>query len=638
MLWAKDQSRIHPTDGTMNVWEGFRADRDAFAAERNIAQFILWRRNREEKVPIMIEYSLQGRKIKFSLNSKKTRTLPPAAAGKWVKFNFPLSRGFNFLEFTKSNKDILKIRSIHIGARREKPGPHLVAGQSFSLFHPPGQGRLELSGRGVIEIIQEQTAGETLSAKNTKLRSGIFSRTISHDLEFSSSGLLTVKATKGSCNISAYSYVPTPAREADPIITFNNKPNIYIVLSDALQASHLGTYGYQRGTSPQIDAFARDAVVYENAYTNAVFTRASVATIFTGLYPDRHKVRLLQNFLPKKLLTLPEYLKTRGYATSVIASNFANIAPRCGFAQGVDAFVHISAKHDAPKGISIFSEFRKWLEKAPPAHFSYMHYIHPHFPKVPPADFPVTFRPDGTKVTLGRMNSLTTRRKTRVAPNAVELQEITDGYDASVAWVDSEFGKTLSLLQEKKLYGDSMIIFLADHGEALGEHGIMGHTSNVYDETSRVPLIIKYPKSLDLKGRVHQLVELADIFPTIAALYGQQLKLDGRNLLANGFEKEIDDHIVISRTGGNFDAIYGLRWKNWHYLINICDNRDKLFSLTEDPCREIGASRPAIRTFLKSRFLAWYTRFLNGSENAAEIPIKNLPDSDIEELKTLGYL
>ena len=321
-----------------------------------------------------------------------------------------------------------------------------------------------------------------------------------------------MEAKKGSFDISAYSYTPQAAGPADPQITFQGKPDIYIVLSDACQASHLGTYGYGRNTSPHIDAFAREAVVYENAYTNAVFTRASVSTLFTGFYPDRHKVRLLQNFLPKKLLTLPEYLKAKGYATSIIASNFASIAPGCGFSQGVDAFIHISAKHNAPKGISIFSQFRNWLAKTPPVHFSYMHYIHPHFPKVPPEDFPVSFRPDGKKVTLGRMNSLTTRRKTRIAPDAGELQEITDGYDASIAWVDSEFGKTLSLLREKKLYDDSMIIFLADHGEALGEHGVMGHTSNVYDETSRVPLIIKYPKRMNLQGRVYQLAELADIF------------------------------------------------------------------------------------------------------------------------------
>ena len=164
--------------------------------------------------------------------------------------------------------------------------------------------------------------------------------------------------------------------------------------------------------------------------------------------------------------------------------------------------------------------------------------------------------------------------------------------------MDSEFGKILSLLKQKKLYDDSMIIFLADHGEALGEHGIMGHGSTVYDETTRVPLIIKYPKSLNLKGRVHQLVELADILPTIAALFGQQLKLDGRNLLANGFEKEMDDRFVVSRTGSHY-ATYGLRWRNWLYLINLFNNHEQLYSLAADPYREIGASQPAIKGILK---------------------------------------
>ena len=485
----------------MNVWEGFTVKKGYFEANRNISQFILWR-GRAGRVPILVEYSLQGQKAGFTVNFRQKKTLLPALAFKREKFYFELSRGFNLLKFAKKSKDILKIRSIHIGARREKPEPHLVAGQSFSLFHLPGQGRLELSGRGEIEIIQEQTAGETLSAKSTKLRSGIFSRTISHDLEFSSSGLLTVKAIKGSYNISAYSYVPTPAREVDPKITFKNKPNIYIVLSDACQASHLGTYGYSRNTSPQIDAFARDAVVYENAYTNAVFTLSSVSTIFSGIYPDSHGVHSLLAALPRKLLTLPEYLKSKGYATSIITSSFG-ISSRFGFQQGVDDYFRVAEKYWAPKDISIFSAFRKWLEKAPPAHFSYMHYIHPHFPKVPPVDFPVSFRPGNEKITLERVAQLVKKeKKTGIRPNAEELQEITDAYDSSIAWVDSEFGKILSLLKGKQLYDDSLIIFLADHGEALGEHGVLSHSDNVYEETSRVPLIIKYPKSLELKGRV----------------------------------------------------------------------------------------------------------------------------------------
>ena len=100
MLWHKDQNLISSAGGTMNVWEGFRLDKDAFTAERNTCQFILWRQ-RDEKIPVAIEYLLRGKKVEFSVNLRKNRMLPPAAAFKWVKFDFPLNRGFNFLKFSK---------------------------------------------------------------------------------------------------------------------------------------------------------------------------------------------------------------------------------------------------------------------------------------------------------------------------------------------------------------------------------------------------------------------------------------------------------------------------------------------------------------------------------------------------------
>ena len=151
------------------------------------------------------------------------------------------------------------------------------------------------------------------------------------------------------------------------------------------------------------------------------------------------------------------------------------------------------------------------------------------------------------------------------------------------------------------MYDESMIIFLADHGEALGEHGVLSHSDNVYDETSRVPLIIKYPKSLELKGRVVKLAELADIFPTITSLLGQKLALDGRNLLGSGANGSMDDSMIVSRTINKCPK-YGLRWKNWYYMINFNDNHERLFSLTADPYREIAASHPAITDLLESPF------------------------------------
>ena len=632
LMWDKDQDLIHPSDGTLNAWEGFTVTGDHFAANRDIAQFILWRRHKG-KVDIFFEYSLQGNKIDFTVNFRQRKTLMPSPAFKRGQFSFHLNPGFNFLKFTKKKKDILKIRAVSVGAWREKPQPHLRSGESLRSFYPAGRGRLELSGRGTVEIVREQAAGEDLAATSEKLHSRFFSRKISRDLDFSGPGALTVKVKTGSFNVRSYSYVLAPAIAADPGTTFNNKPNIYIVLSDACQASHLGTYGYRRNTSPHIDAFARDAVVYENAYTNAVFTLASVSTILSGIYPDSHGVNSLLFTLPRKLLTLPEFLKSQGYATSIITSTFG-VSARFGFTQGVDAFLHVPEKNWAPKAASIFSELSGWLKKTPPPHFSYMHFIHPHLPKVPPPDFPVYFREK--RSTLERIAQLQKKKKqTGVPLTAEELQEIVDGYDSSIAWVDGEFGKMLELLRIKNLYDESLIIFLADHGEALGEHGVLSHSNNVYDETTRVPLIVKYPKSLGIKGRVPRLVELADIFPTISSLFGQRLVLDGRNLLGEG---AVDDRPVVSRSV-NKSPKYALRWKDWYYMINFGDNSDQLFLLSADPLHEAaGVQSEEMRAFLKARFFSWYGRFRNGSGSVAEVSLKNLPVSVIEEMKTLGYL
>ena len=637
MLWHKDQNLISPAGGTMNVWEGLRIDQDAFTAERNTCQFILWR-GREERVPVFIEYSLLGGKVNLTVNLKNKKWLSPSSVFKKDKFSFRLSQGMNFLQFAKRSKDKLRIRSITIGTSSRESLPHLRPGESFSLFHLPGSGRLELRGRGQVEITEHRVGGDGVQEKAMRLKSGWLSGKISHAIDFSAPGLLTVSALKGNFNISSYSYAanPAPGEEA-PKSVFQGKPNIYIILSDACQAFHVGTYGYRRSTTPHVDAFARDAVVYEYAYANSVFTRPSIATLFTGLYPDNHKVRLQFASLPPQLLILPEYFKAKGYGTSIFSSNVVT-SPRCGFTQGVDVYFSIVEKVGTKKDFSILDRFRNWLAKTPPSHFSFMHYIHPHFPKVPPEDFPVSFRPDGKKVTLGRMNQLVRKKKqTGIPLNAEELQELTDGYDSSIAWVDSEFGKTLSLLKEKKLYDDSMIIFLADHGEAQGEHGVLGHGRNVFEETTRVPLIIKYPKRMELKGRVRRLVELADFFPTIAALFGQKLTQDGRNLPTADFNREMDDRFVVSRTGTQ-PPTYGLRWKNWYYMIDLRNNNEKLFLPETDPIREIGSSHPAIKAFLKARFLDWYGRFRNGSDTPANISLKNLPASEIEEMKTLGYL
>ncbi len=103
LIWDKDQTLIHPADGTMNVWEGFSVHETHFAADRDISQFILWRRHKA-KVTILFDYSLQGNKIEFTVNFRQRKMLMPSRAFKRGQFSFLLNPGFNFLKFTKKRR------------------------------------------------------------------------------------------------------------------------------------------------------------------------------------------------------------------------------------------------------------------------------------------------------------------------------------------------------------------------------------------------------------------------------------------------------------------------------------------------------------------------------------------------------
>jgi arylsulfatase A-like enzyme len=636
VVWHRAQDRISPAAAATNSWEGFRTEKDGFTAERNIAQFIVWR-DRSETVPVTIEYSLQGGRGLFTVNDRKNSWLEPGPAYKKKRSEFFFSRGMNFLQFTKKSKDKLRIRSIVIGAATKQAGPRLRRGESFDLFLRPGRGRLVLGGRGRVEVVEQAGDGESVPPTRRRLKSGWLSGRISVPFAFTSPGLLTVTALEGDLEIRSYQYAARREGREAPAAATRGNPDVYIVLSDACQASHLGAYGYPRPTSAHIDDFARDAMVYENAYTNAVFTRSSVATLLTGLYPDSHRVRLLQSKLPKQLLTLPEFLKAKGYSSSMITSTFA-VSPEFGFTQGVDFYFRLFDRGQHRRETSIVDHFGAWLQAATGPAFSYMHFIHPHFPKVPPPGFPVSFLPGNARPAQERMTLLVHKlKRTGVQPTPEDFREITDIYDSSIAWMDGEFGKVLERIKGQKRYDESLIVFLADHGEALGEHGVLGHGSNVYEETARVPLIVKYPASMGRKGRERRLVELADVFPTLAALFGQRLEMDGRSMLPPHPGGEEDERIVVARTL-NRSGKYGLRWKDWYYIFNLGDNRERLFALAVDPLTDVGDRHPRAKAFLKARFLDWYARFRDLPDYSIQMNLKNLPAAEIEEMKTLGYL
>ncbi|TRZ91768.1 DUF229 domain-containing protein [bacterium] len=218
-----------------------------------------------------------------------------------------------------------------------------------------------------------------------------------------------------------------------------------------------------------------------------------------------------------------------------------------------------------------------------------------------------------------------------------EVKAVVDNYDSAIAFVDGEMGKLLQSLREKGLYENSLIVILSDHGESLYEHGQWGHKIFVYEETARVPLIIKFPAAMNLKGRVRTVVELADVFPTVLDIFGQRLPLDGKSLLNTAAPGQENDDIAVSCSFIDV-ADFGLRWRQWYDIINMGTGRETLYRAADPFFQEILEPEESVRTFLKARFLEWLKRFSEIDQTPVRIDLNGLPKNEIENLRSLGYL
>jgi arylsulfatase A-like enzyme len=328
---------------------------------------------------------------------------------------------------------------------------------------------------------------------------------------------------------------PQPARQRDAatgVVT----PNVVLIVLDAVGASSFSSYGYPRRTTPRLDAFAANAVRYTRATTVSPWSVPSHASLFTGLLPDEHGAgRAFRDAgaplrpapLPGALRTLAEALSQRGHATAAISAN-PLVAPAMNFAQG---FRHFDAR-PSPRSPSVGytpllvrlkgrlpaavlaeplmgafpSAYRSaeeitdsaiaWLEardRAQP-YFLFLNYMDAHTPYVPRAGFRGRFPGRSPRLpSFGLPTAPAIQSGSRpIAPD--ERAHLRALYDSSVAYLDHEVGRLLDHLLRQEDDERAWIIVTADHGEALGEHGRLGHDCILYQEVLAVPLIVRYPR------------------------------------------------------------------------------------------------------------------------------------------------
>ena len=321
-------------------------------------------------------------------------------------------------------------------------------------------------------------------------------------------------------------------------------PNVLFYVADTLRADSLSLYGGSVVATPGLDSLARDAVVFERAYATSSWTRASVASMLTGLHPDVHGTRTRNDVVSESVVLLSEIFSQQGYRTAAIVTN-PNVGSIYGFSQGFDEFIELFGRREremvdqqkARRAKAADIEFVDssevteraiaWIDADSSPFFLFVLSIDPHWPYEPPAEFDRYGEGYSGRVDSDRDAIL--RRDLSPA----DRERVRSLYYGEIAFNDHSLGGLLEHLRAVDLYDDTVVVFTSDHGEEFWEHGRVMHGRTLYEEAIRVPLLIRHPRGLGAAARVAEPVELTDIPATLLALAGlpAPYELDGRSLI-----------------------------------------------------------------------------------------------------------
>lgn len=384
----------------------------------------------------------------------------------------------------------------------------------------------------------------------------------------------------------------------------NSPKRVIVVNVDTLRADHLGTYGYKRDTSPFIDSFSNDSIVFENAVSNAGWTLAGQTSAITGTYPRTHRVSNQRDKIPEDLTTTAEVFKSQGYKTAAFTGG-KTLSRQTGFGQGFD-LVSTNYNETIIGHFELnFQESLDWIqENQDSKSYIFIHGYDMHAPYGAPTDYKHFFDKNytgpadtyflhqenaqqTTKIIEenGKIFYLDGDEKVEFSQN--DIKHIRSEYDASIRYFDNEFNNFIQNLKRKGLYKDSVIVLTSSHGETLGENSYraggykrpFGHRY-LWESNIRVPMIVKAP-GLEPE-RIEEPVSLVDLAPTIYDISdidlrnGVKLQMQGHSLLPLTQGRSFSDtNYTFSQANLDDIAVRGKDWK----LIHRPGEEDMLYSL-----------------------------------------------------------
>lgn len=472
--------------------------------------------------------------------------------------------------------------------------------------------------------------------------------------------------------------------------------NLILIAINNVGVEHMSLYGYSRKTTPKLDAWSRNALVFDDVYTPASWTLPVMTTFFTSLYPYTHGIanRSFDNMLSPKTVILPYFLRSHGYDTAAFTGGLDD--SKCFSHMWGFNFI---ADNPAYTGFNVtFKQANEWLKRnSSKKFFLFIQGYDAHAPFTPPKRFRGVFSdPAGKDITInpnltyrgfedhggqywanyfipedGADNGL--RKKWKITPlvkiTRDDIDYMRDLYDEEVLSVDAQAADFLNSL-DKDLLKNTLIIVFSEHGEMFAKHGRFGRAGTLrgvlYDDVVHVPLMIKLPQKNG--GRVKGLVQIVDMMPTILDLLGipGPPDLQGRSLipLIKG-QGPVNDYIYAGasynltritekRLYMNPSINESIRSSGWKFIHEIIYEEDRtglpraeklgvksetceLYDLKNDPneLSNVLDKYPQTANALREKLEKWAQDCRNLSNHTAVT--SKIPDRIIEDARKNGY-
>ena len=409
-----------------------------------------------------------------------------------------------------------------------------------------------------------------------------------------------------------------------------SKPDVLLIAVDTLRADALGAYGRTPSVSPNIDALASESQLWLDAFATANNTNPSLASLMTGLYPKDHGLFNLHTRLPASHHTLAEQFRAEGYQTVGVVS--AAHIKNSGLDQGFDHFVRSNGQFYAETVVDTAID---WLqrERAEPA-FIWLHFFDPHVPHTPPAPYARGFAPVGPSG-MEPVSDWAPYREPGVLEFDPRGPKDSPGhrrlYPGEVAYLDRQLGRLLDFLRSRGALDHTLVALVADHGETLGERQSWFRHEGLYDETTRVPLMIRWPGG-EPRGRIPGLVQHFDLNPTLLETIGVDATGDARTL------RRPPDRNAVFANHAN-DRGHMIRTDRHLFVLErgtrTRPRTTKFYDLVEDPraTRDLTGNGDPLEAELGDRLGSW--RATRRSYEAAE-PVA-IDEAERAQLRALGY-